>query len=243
MLPYVHAGKIAIVIDDIGYHQRDLSAIDIPGELTFSILPHTPFADDFAIQARAKGKELMLHLPMEAKSGKALGPGGLTTTMTKHEFQTTLRHALSSMPGVRGVNNHMGSLLTAQTTPMEWTMDVLKDHQVAFFLDSKTTQHSKAQLAAEQAGIANVARHVFLDNIPSEEYIHLRFLQLARLAKQQDFAIAIAHPYPETLAYLKKALPTLAEQGIRLVPISELVAQKYANKKLGSTTTFALASE
>ena len=56
-------------------------------------------------------------------------------------------------------------------------------------------------------------------------------------------AIAIAHPYPETLAYLKKALPTLAEQGIRLVPISELVAQKYANKKLGSAATFALASE
>jgi len=142
-----NAKQIAIVIDDIGYHQRDLEFLTLPGQLTYSILPHTPYSQVFATHASKANKELLLHVPMQALNGKALGPGALTLDMDKAQLQQTLGTALASLPQVRGVNNHMGSALTQQSQAMKWTMEVLKKREL-YFLDSRTTGLSQAQNAA-----------------------------------------------------------------------------------------------
>ncbi|WP_105188626.1 divergent polysaccharide deacetylase family protein [Pseudoalteromonas sp. T1lg48] len=218
----VQAKQVAIVIDDIGYQRNDMSALNLPGQLTFAILPFTPYATRFANQANAQNKEIMLHAPMQSLNDRALGPGALTMNMPKEDFQSRLREALSSLPNIKGVNNHMGSLLTQQNMPMNWTMEVLKEQDL-YFLDSKTTPHSKAQSIATLYGVENIARHVFLDNITSEKQLRFRFDQLKRIAKRHDYAVAIAHPYPETFAFLQGALDELQTEGIELVPLSQLV--------------------
>ena len=48
-------------------------------------------------------------------------------------------------------------------------------------------------------------------------------MKLIAVAKHRGYAIAIAHPYPETIRYLQNNLETLAKQGIQLVPTSQLV--------------------
>ncbi|WP_234398759.1 divergent polysaccharide deacetylase family protein [Pseudoalteromonas sp. T1lg88] len=223
--PSVQAKQVAIVIDDIGYQRHDLSALNIPGQLTFAILPFTPYAARFATQANEQQKEIMLHAPMQSLNDLALGPGALTMDMPKEDFQSRLKEALSSLPNIKGVNNHMGSLLTQQNMPMNWTMEVLKEQKL-YFLDSKTTPHSKAQSIASLYGVENIARHVFLDNITSEKQLRFRFDQLKRIAKKHDYAVAIAHPYPETFAFLQSALDELKAEGIELVPLSQLVQER-----------------
>ncbi|TLX51252.1 hypothetical protein CWC05_00725 [Pseudoalteromonas ruthenica] len=225
LLSPVHAKQIAIVIDDIGYHRNDMAALHLPGAVTYSVLPFTPYAAHFAQQAGALDKEVLLHAPMQAINGKALGPGGLTMDMSKEAFQHELRKALASLPNARGVNNHMGSLLTQQNAPMSWTMEVLKEQDL-FFLDSKTTPNSKAQTIAGLYGVSNIARHVFLDNITTEQQLRYRFEQLKTLADKYDYAVAIAHPYPETFAFLQQALQELEGEGFQLVPLSQLVQQR-----------------
>ncbi|MBQ4834256.1 divergent polysaccharide deacetylase family protein [Pseudoalteromonas sp. MMG010] len=222
----IKAKQIAIVIDDIGYHQRDLEFLDLPGQLSFSILPHTPYSQTFASLASASNKELLLHVPMQALNGKKLGPGALTLDMNKQQLQHTLNHALASLPQVKGVNNHMGSALTQKSQAMQWTMEVLKQHQL-YFLDSRTTGLSQAQHAANLSGVENVGRHIFLDNIPTPKQYQFRLNELKHRASQHNFAIAIAHPYPETIAFLRKALPDLIREGYELVPVSQLVEHKY----------------
>ncbi|MFY8274073.1 divergent polysaccharide deacetylase family protein [Pseudoalteromonas sp. SSDWG2] len=239
-LPAQANQKIAIVIDDIGYQKKDMSALDIPGELTFSILPFTPYAKRFAKQAQAKNKEIMLHAPMQALDGKTLGPGALTMDMPKEDFQSMLRTALDSLPNIKGVNNHMGSLLTQQNAPMNWTMEVLKEHEL-YFLDSKTTPKSKAQTVASLHGVDNIARHVFLDNITTQKQLRFRFDQLKRIAKRYDYAVAIAHPYPETFEFLSQALEELEHEGIELVPLSELVQAR--SLRLAQAKTTSLSSD
>ena len=220
------AKQIAIVIDDIGYHQRDLELLTLPGQLSYSILPYTPYSQIFASLASQTNKELLLHIPMQALNGKALGPGALTLDMTKKQLQQTLGTALASLPQVKGVNNHMGSALTQQSEAMKWTMEVLKKRQL-YFLDSKTTSLSQAQNAANFLGVANISRHVFLDNLTSKEQLQLRLDELKQKAIDNNFAIAIAHPYPETIAFLRNVLPELIQQGYELVPVSQLVEHKY----------------
>ena len=68
--------KIAIVIDDLGgenHLSRELLLLDFP--LTLSILPFTTYSKPLAIDAPQKGKEVILHLPMEPHGYPKVKPG------------------------------------------------------------------------------------------------------------------------------------------------------------------------
>lgn len=105
-------GTITIIIDDIGYRYTDALALSLPSEVTFSVLPNTPLASELALSGHAQGRDIMLHLPMEAHSDRALGPAALTSDMYPEAISDTTRQALLSLPFAIGVNNHMGSRLT-----------------------------------------------------------------------------------------------------------------------------------
>ena len=61
------APRIAIIIDDLGYNRElGLRALALPAELTVAILPHAPRARSIAEAARESGKEVLVHLPLEA---------------------------------------------------------------------------------------------------------------------------------------------------------------------------------
>lgn len=213
--------RIAIVIDDIGYRYTDKHALSLPGAVTYSILPHTPYGKKIAIKANAKNKDVMLHIPMEAENGKKLGPGALTSAMSREEVLTSLNASLAEVPFAIGINNHMGSHLTQLNDPMTWTMNFLKQHHL-LFLDSKTTRYSKAESIAKLVGVPVRNRHIFLDNQLTDSYITKQFQSLINHAKSQKVAIAIAHPHPETIQVLKRLIPTLAKNNIELVPLSAL---------------------
>ncbi len=215
---------VSIIIDDIGDRLRDgRRAVDLPWPVTVSFLPHTPFARTLAERAHARNKEVLIHLPMEAESGKALGPGALTADMPREAFLATLRDNLASIPHVRGVNNHMGSLLTRRLQPMHWLMDALQERPGTFFVDSRTTRHSVALEAARQRGIAATTRDLFLDHYADADFIHHQFDLLMVKAREKGAMLAIGHPNALTLDILEQRLPELAQQGIRLLPVSRYI--------------------
>lgn len=218
-----HAGQVAIVIDDIGYKISDKKLLELSGQLTFAILPHTPLGHSYAKQASHNNRDVIIHLPMQANAhNELLGPGALTQSMSKQTYQQTLLSALEDIPFAVGVNNHMGSLLTQQERPMGWTMELLRQHNM-FFLDSKTTVHSKVEKVAKQYGVSSLNRSVFLDHNRDPKQITRQFNRLIKLARKQGSAIAIGHPYPETYQVLKTQLARLEQEGITLVPISKLL--------------------
>ena len=216
--------RVAIVIDDIGYRYTDQKALTLPGAITYSILPHTPYGKMLAIQANKNHNDVLLHIPMEAENGKKLGPGALTSAMSKAEFYTNLHNALAEIPFAIGINNHMGSRLTQLSKPMLWTMDFLKQSNL-LFLDSRTSPKSKASDIARALGVPVNQRHLFLDNQLSDAYIKQQFQLLIQYAKKQSFAIAIAHPHPETIQLLTRLIPTLKQNNIALVPLSALYSK------------------
>lgn len=213
--------RIAIIIDDIGYRYTDKNALSLPGAITYSILPHTPYGKRIALKANAKHKDVMLHIPMEAENGKKLGPGALTSAMNREEIVASLNASLAEVPFAIGINNHMGSRLTQLDDPMTWTMNFLKQHHL-LFLDSKTSPYSKAGSIAQLVGVPVKNRNIFLDNQLTDSYITKQFQSLINHAKSQKVAIAIAHPHPETIRALKRLIPTLAKNNIELVPLSAL---------------------
>ncbi len=223
--------RIAIIIDDLGndYYLSN-QALQLPGNLTFAILPQLPLSTPLSERARQLGKEVMLHLPMQTTHIRTLGPGGLTMELTRTQFEDVIRKNLASVPDAVGINNHMGSLLTQHPGAMDWLMGTMKSAGNLFFVDSRTNVGTVAQQSAQQAGLANSRRDVFLDNEQTPEYIHAQLQQLVRLARRHGSAIGIGHPYPVTIETLKKELPKLAAQGVIIEPVSNLIAYQRSLK-------------
>ncbi|NLQ17493.1 divergent polysaccharide deacetylase family protein [Marinomonas sp. M1K-6] len=215
--------QIAILIDDLGYNRQGMkSSLLLPAEVALAILPGTPFALQTALASQKQQRITLLHAPMENLRELKLGPGGLYARMSETELKDTLTREIESLPGIQGVNNHMGSLLTAKADSMRWVMETLQGRSL-FFIDSLTSAKSVAKKTAQEYGLPTVSRDVFLDNIRTEQAIDRQFSRLLTLARRHGSALAIGHPYPETTAYLKKRLAALERDGVRLVPLSEVL--------------------
>lgn len=218
--------RIAIIIDDLGYHlAAGRRAIALPGPIAYAILPGAPRSQTLASAASGNGKEVLLHLPMQAVApDNKAEPKSMTLDMSRARFAETFTAALGAVPQAIGVNNHRGSLLTRHPGHMRWLMEELRAREQLFFVDSFTTHHSVAVQLASENGVMARKRDVFLDPDRSTETVMREFERLKSLARKRGSAVAIGHPYEATLTLLERELPLLAEQGYRLVPISELVA-------------------
>ena len=208
--------ELLLIIDDIG-NNRTLGerAVALPGPLNLAFLPFTPHAVHLANEAASHGHGIMLHAPMANEHGNRLGPGGLTPEMDRITLQQTLADDIKAVPHVQGLNNHMGSLLTQKPEAMQWVMEVARQ-QGLFFVDSLTSARSVALKKASEAGIPALERDVFLDNDTTEAALSRQYDKALRLAHKHGYAVLIGHPYPQTLDFLARELPLLAQQGIRL---------------------------
>ena len=227
------APAVAVIIDDLGDRlQAGERALALPGPVTYSFLPHTPYSRRLAHRARTHGKEVMLHLPMEAVAGNHLGPGGVTLHMSRVQMLRTVRSDLNAIPYARGINNHMGSLLTRHPGHMTWLMRELRARDGFYFVDSRTTDKTVALRMAAEQQVPHAARDIFLDHHQDEAFIRKQFAKLVRRARSAGTAIGIGHPHPVTVTTLKELLRGLQAQGVRLVPVSEVVRlrQQQRNK-------------
>lgn len=226
--PLLAQGQLAIIIDDIGYNLAlGKRTADLNGDFTLAVLPFTPHGIQLAQRAHQSGKEIMLHAPMSNHHNYPLGRGGLTNVMKREEFLAILRQNLANIPHVKGVNNHMGSLLTEQAEPMQWLMQELKQQQL-YFVDSRTSAQTQALIMAENIHLPSRRRDVFLDDERNPKAIKRQLLRALKQAQQQGSAIAIGHPYPETLAQLELLQPLLDRFRVRLVKASQLMPQNSA---------------
>lgn len=215
---------ISIIIDDMGYRLKSGNrAVNLPGALTYSFLPHSPHAIPLQQFAHEQNKEIMLHIPMESEAGKKLGPGGLTECMTQRKFLETLQSNIQSVPYAKGFNNHMGSRLTKSQLWMTRLMREVATDKKLFFVDSKTTSESIALKVARTEGLKSINRDIFIDHEETEQFIYKQLRKLIRKAKRRGTALAIAHPKGITLSVLEKWLPELEAQGVKLVPVSRLI--------------------
>ncbi len=218
--------RIVIIIDDLGHSlRRGREAVALPGNLTYAVIPFTTHGAQLAREAHGAGKEVMLHAPMSTLDETAPGKGALTPQLSRKEFTAALAAGLDDIPHVQGVNNHMGSDLTRRRQQMAWLMRDLR-WQDLYFVDSRTNRETVAATVAAEFNVPHLSRHVFLDNVRTAEAIGERFAALLQKAEEEGLAVAIGHPYPETIAFLRESLPLLQEQGIELLSVSEALARE-----------------
>ncbi|MGG7595514.1 divergent polysaccharide deacetylase family protein [Pseudomonas sp. WC1] len=218
------AGKayMSIIIDDLGQSsERDSRTLALPGPVTMAIMPDTPHATDFARQAHKAGRTVILHMPMDP----AAGPYAWHPGIAIEELARRLDAALAKVPYAAGINNHMGSRMTALREPMTWLMGELQRRHL-FFVDSRTSAATVAAAEAQATGLAHVSRDVFLDDVRTVEAINTQLQQGIALARRQGSAVLIGHPYPQTLEVLQREIPQLTRQGIELIGLHQMIGER-----------------
>lgn len=222
----VPGGKVraALVIDDLGHDTAELRPLEDLGiPLSYAVLPFEEATPEVVAELRRKRAEILCHLPMEPLSGQLdPGPGALRLGMSEEELRRLTLAALAAVPGATGVNNHMGSGLSADEPAMRAILGVLAAHKL-FFLDSRTSAQSVGFRIATELGMPAAERQVFLDDDPNPAAIEAQFDRFLALAKSRGAAIAIGHPHPATLATLARRVPEAKAQGVTFVPVSYLL--------------------
>jgi polysaccharide deacetylase 2 family uncharacterized protein YibQ len=223
-VPSTTLPQIAIIIDDMGIDRRLGRAMAaLPGPLTLSFLPYAPDLPAQTQAARTAGHELMVHIPMEPDHPEASVPASvLSVDLSPGEAIRRLYWALGRFDGFVGVNNHMGSRFTADADHMRPVLEELKRRGL-LFVDSRTSPRTVGPSIARGLGLPFVGRDVFLDHEDDSAAIRARLRDAEGIARRQGYAVAIGHPRERTLAALKEWLPTVAERGLVLVPISAIV--------------------
>jgi len=222
----VKAGPVmAIVIDDLGdsaVFAKALLDLDFP--VTLAIMPYRTRSPKVAELAVSAGAEVILHQPMEPLAYPKTDPGkgALFVGMSPGKIASVLERNLAQVPGADGVNNHMGSKFTQDYAGMAEVMSFLANRGL-FFLDSVTSAGGAAPAAAKNEGAPMVSRNVFLDNSRSPNAIAGQLLAAQNIAKSRGQAVAIGHPYKETLAALRW-WASHRDPAVRLVYLRDLPA-------------------
>ncbi len=215
---------LAVVIDDWGYPSMAVDMLlEFPLPLTQAILPYLPLSSRVALEAPERGHEIILHQPMEPfNTSMDMGPGGITVGMQAEAIRQQLQNNVDHLPGVVGLNNHMGSKVTSDHRTMEAVFTVLQDMDL-FFLDSKTTPNTVTRQVAGQIPVPFAENRLFLDNENDAGYIRGQIQEAIELTQSRGAAVVIGHVRPRTAKALWDMLPVVLETNVRFVHLSEVL--------------------
>ncbi len=214
--------RLALVIDDVGYTLSDRDLLRSLGpDVTYAVLPLLPNSRFFGLLHAETKAGVILHQPLESESGTIPGPGLITGRMPPEQVLDVLRRSLASVPYVRGINNHMGSLGTSEPQLMKIILAELHRRKL-FFLDSRTTPKSVGWKMARKLGVAALERDVFLDNSEDPAAIRRQLRKLQAIARKKGYAIGIGHYHHSTLTVLNEEIPKLKKAGFKLVSLEDI---------------------
>lgn len=222
--------KVAIVIDDFGNNMKGTEEIlHLPVSLTVAVMPFLTTTKQDAEMAHRLGHEVILHLPMEPIKGKRswLGPGAITSNLTNEEIYKRVNDAIDSVPYAVGINNHMGSKITADKRIMKIILGICKERNL-YYLDSKTTKKSVVAELATDLGVPFLENELFFDEVYSTNHIVKQTTQLIKKTEVDDSIIAIGHVGmvgEKTASVLKQYIPKLQEKA-EIVTLSNILIDK-----------------
>ena len=93
-------------------------------------------------------------------------------------------------------------------------------------IDSRTSAQTVGEQTAQELGVPNMPRNVFLDDDEAIDAVRRRLAETEAIARRQGFVVAIGHPHETTLQALAEWLPGLAARGFALAPATAVLRKR-----------------
>ncbi|MEN6399286.1 MAG: divergent polysaccharide deacetylase family protein [Rectinema sp.] len=224
---------LIIVIDDVGYNLKELEPfLKLPFPITVAVLPQVDHTKEAAQAAKAAGKEVILHQPMQALGGNNPGPGAIYVDSNEETVRDTVTKNLDEIPEAVGMNNHMGSAVTRDSKVMHIVLDIAKSRGI-YYLDSLTTSDTVTASICRELSMPYWERDVFLDNKGDRKSIRAAVEEGKKIASSHGAAVLIGHVWSAELAQtLMDIYSELVDEGYSLSTISHyMLEQSKAGEK------------
>ncbi|MCQ2578675.1 MAG: divergent polysaccharide deacetylase family protein [Treponema sp.] len=226
----VNNAQLVFLFDDGGQSLANLQEfLTLPFPITVAVLPDLKYTTESAKKIVASGNELMLHQPMQAMNESVNpGPGAIKPEMSYSEVVDTVKRNLAQLPGVKGMNNHEGSLITSDELKMQAVLDAA-DQKNVFFLDSRTTVDTKVPSVSMSMGRGWYERNgMFLDNKKTREEFMTQLRKNLDIANKTGCVIMIAHIWSADYlpALIREVYPELKAQGYVFKTVSTSKGKK-----------------
>lgn len=228
----------AVIIDDFGNNSKGTEEmLALPFKFTGAVMPYMPFSTDEAEKLIKSGREVILHQPMEAHTGKRnwLGETPILSGMSLDETESVFEKNCELLNMASGFNNHMGSLITEDTEKMERILSIAREREL-FYVDSVTTAKSVAADTAERLGVPYLKRDVFLDSTQDKSTIKENIKKAVSIADEKGYAVAIGHVGAEGGVVTAQALKEVYDEvkdKVEFVTAGELIERLSDEKKDG----------
>ncbi len=222
------AGKfrIAIVVSGLGISaSATRAALDgLPPAVTLGFAPYAEDVAGWVGQARGKGHEVVLEVPMEPYDfpDSDPGPHSLSSGQDEDANVPRLTWALSRFTGYAGVTNLLGQRFLSDADALSPMLTYLSRRGLYFF-DNGAAAQSVAPLVAGQIGAPMVQSGTAIDTIQTALEIDRRLSELETAARANGSAVGAAFLYPVSVARIAAWAKGLQSRGFVLVPVSAIV--------------------
>ena len=218
--------RIALIISNLGlsdtYTKATLELL--PEDITLSFSHVAPRLKSWVREARQKGHEILLDIPMEPIGFPKNDPGRATLLTSSNEVENLnrLEHIMKQAGGYVGL---LGTLGTKFMLHSETFLPVLRSikQRGLIYVDSRSTSRSLGPELASSIQLPKAFNNVFVDKEPSQEKIKNKLDELERIALKRRFAVGIAQPLPITIEILSQWTKELKTKQIALAPITAIV--------------------
>lgn len=225
-----NGAQLIFVFDDGGQNLNHIAQfLTLPFPFTVAVLPKLAHSKETAQKVRSSGNEVILHQPMQAVN-KAVnpGPGAITPEMDENQIISTLFTNINEIGPIAGMNNHEGSLITADSAKMEVILKMASENGI-YFLDSRTNVETKVPYVASALGYSWYERNIFLDNEKTKANALAELKKGLAIANKNGSVIMIGHVWSADFlpAFLKEVYPELKAKGYTFSVVSKSKAIKY----------------
>ena len=217
--------RLSIIVSNLGLSSKTTGAVleALPPGVTLSFSPAAVDLKKWIAQARKKGHEVLLDLPMEPTEFPKSDPGRdtLLTTASEVENLNRLERVMKRAGGYVGLLGIMGTRFTVSADSLKPILKVLQERGL-IFVDGRATSRTMGPTLASEIQLPKAFNNRFIDVTPSGRAINARLNELEQIVKVKRFAVGVAEPYPITIDLLAAWLPTLEAKGIALAPITSV---------------------
>ena len=219
--------RVAIVIGGLAVSQTGTQAAiaRLPAEVTLAFASHGNSIGRWMQQARNKGHEIVMQVPMEPFDYPNVNPGRNTLTVDAgaEENLENLRWVLSRTTNYTAVMNYMGARFSADRAAMGPVMAELGKRGLGY-LDDGSSARSVAPELALQDGVPLAVADAAIDAEQERGAILKKLDQLEATARARGFAIGMGSAFAVTVDAVATWVNEARKRGIEIVPISAVAS-------------------
>ena len=223
--------RLALIINDFGKpgkQARSRRFGELPGRFTAGIHPELENLESWKQTAADMGMELVLNLPMEPKNFPSTNPGNnpILVDHPGHTIRKLFSKAYDKVKPVSVVKTYMGGLAVEDRDVMRPVLEEASERGL-IFLDTTLEEYSVVRELGREVSVRveSIWKAGMIDERGGESTVAIRFDSFVNISRSKGYGIGVIHAKEATLKVLAQTLPALAEEGVVVVPLSEVLRQ------------------